>query len=133
MKPPPPGGEDTGGYTFLIPFCLLCSQLDGNGDGEPGVLMMAQTITSESLCTTTTTHITKVPTRKQVTSCRFLPCSPRHCAGSLSADAERRPVGDEDREAHRHHRGLRHRPRRGQFAVLILTRLASGSCLNGPC
>ncbi|XP_034756567.1 band 4.1-like protein 2 isoform X16 [Etheostoma cragini] len=35
------------------------SQLDGNGDGEPGVLMTAQTITSESLCTTTTTHITK--------------------------------------------------------------------------
>lgn len=35
-------------------------QLDGNGDSEPGVLMTAQTITSESLCTTTTTHITKV-------------------------------------------------------------------------
>ncbi|XP_029965558.1 band 4.1-like protein 2 isoform X8 [Salarias fasciatus] len=34
------------------------AQLDGN-DGEPGVLMTAQTITSESLCTTTTTHITK--------------------------------------------------------------------------
>uniref|UniRef100_A0A3B3ZYA1 Band 4.1 C-terminal domain-containing protein n=1 Tax=Periophthalmus magnuspinnatus TaxID=409849 RepID=A0A3B3ZYA1_9GOBI len=31
----------------------------GNGDAEPGVLMTAQTITSESLCTTTTTHITK--------------------------------------------------------------------------
>uniref|UniRef100_A0A4W6EPT7 Erythrocyte membrane protein band 4.1 like 2 n=1 Tax=Lates calcarifer TaxID=8187 RepID=A0A4W6EPT7_LATCA len=38
------------------------AQLDGNGDGEPGVLMTAQTITSESLCTTTTTHITKVHT-----------------------------------------------------------------------
>ncbi|XP_051500775.1 band 4.1-like protein 2 isoform X3 [Myxocyprinus asiaticus] len=35
------------------------AQMDGNGDGEPGVLMTAQTITSESLCTTTTTHITK--------------------------------------------------------------------------
>ncbi|KAM9495293.1 band 4.1-like protein 2 isoform 1-T2 [Clarias gariepinus] len=35
------------------------AQLDGAGDGEPGVLMTAQTITSESLCTTTTTHITK--------------------------------------------------------------------------
>ncbi|KAM8827237.1 band 4.1-like protein 2 isoform 9-T10 [Synchiropus picturatus] len=34
------------------------AQLDGN-EGEPGVLMTAQTITSESLCTTTTTHITK--------------------------------------------------------------------------
>uniref|UniRef100_A0A8C8J653 FERM domain-containing protein n=1 Tax=Oncorhynchus tshawytscha TaxID=74940 RepID=A0A8C8J653_ONCTS len=39
------------------------AQLDGSGDGEPGVLMTAQTITSESLCTTTTTHITKVTTR----------------------------------------------------------------------
>ncbi|XP_077949799.1 band 4.1-like protein 2 isoform X29 [Gasterosteus aculeatus] len=35
------------------------AQLDGNGDSESGVLMTAQTITSESLCTTTTTHITK--------------------------------------------------------------------------
>ncbi|XP_076872683.1 band 4.1-like protein 2 isoform X3 [Brachyhypopomus gauderio] len=35
------------------------AQQDGNGDGEPGVLMTAHTITSESLCTTTTTHITK--------------------------------------------------------------------------
>ncbi|XP_052390627.1 band 4.1-like protein 2 isoform X10 [Carassius gibelio] len=35
------------------------AQLDGHGEGEPGVLMTAQTITSESLCTTTTTHITK--------------------------------------------------------------------------
>ncbi|KAK3506866.1 hypothetical protein QTP70_030606 [Hemibagrus guttatus] len=35
------------------------AQLDGARDGEPGVLMTAQTITSESLCTTTTTHITK--------------------------------------------------------------------------
>uniref|UniRef100_A0A668A545 Erythrocyte membrane protein band 4.1 like 2 n=1 Tax=Myripristis murdjan TaxID=586833 RepID=A0A668A545_9TELE len=38
----------------------VCYQdLDGSADGEPGVLMTAQTITSESLCTTTTTHITK--------------------------------------------------------------------------
>ncbi|XP_030201884.1 band 4.1-like protein 2 isoform X7 [Gadus morhua] len=35
------------------------AQLDNNGEGDPGVLMTAQTITSESLCTTTTTHITK--------------------------------------------------------------------------
>ncbi|RVE56111.1 hypothetical protein OJAV_G00232810 [Oryzias javanicus] len=35
------------------------AQLDGSSDGEAGVLMTAQTITSESLCTTTTTHITK--------------------------------------------------------------------------
>ncbi|KAJ8355956.1 hypothetical protein SKAU_G00187500 [Synaphobranchus kaupii] len=35
------------------------AQLDSSGDAEPGVLMTAQTITSESLCTTTTTHITK--------------------------------------------------------------------------
>lgn len=47
-------------HQLMISFCL--SQLDGNGDGEPGVLMTAQTITSESLCTTTTTHITKVRT-----------------------------------------------------------------------
>uniref|UniRef100_A0A4W5JYG8 Erythrocyte membrane protein band 4.1 like 2 n=1 Tax=Hucho hucho TaxID=62062 RepID=A0A4W5JYG8_9TELE len=39
----------------------ISRSLDGGrpGDGEPGVLMTAQTITSESLCTTTTTHITK--------------------------------------------------------------------------
>ncbi|XP_034081005.1 band 4.1-like protein 2 isoform X10 [Gymnodraco acuticeps] len=42
------------------PQVICCSELDGNGDGEPGVLMTAQTITSESLCTTTTTHITKM-------------------------------------------------------------------------
>ncbi|XP_061097585.1 band 4.1-like protein 2 isoform X4 [Conger conger] len=35
------------------------AELDGSGEAEPGVLMTAQTITSESLCTTTTTHITK--------------------------------------------------------------------------
>ncbi|XP_071019002.1 protein 4.1-like isoform X6 [Oncorhynchus clarkii lewisi] len=35
------------------------AHLDGSGDSEPGILMTAQTITSESLCTTTTTHITK--------------------------------------------------------------------------
>nr|XP_015214582.1 PREDICTED: band 4.1-like protein 2 isoform X17 [Lepisosteus oculatus] len=40
------------------------SQLDGGGEGEPGILMTAQTITSESLCTTTTTHITKVMVRE---------------------------------------------------------------------
>ncbi|MGH0165971.1 UNVERIFIED_CONTAM: hypothetical protein FKN15_049825 [Acipenser sinensis] len=34
-------------------------KLDGSEDGEPGILMSAQTITAESLCTTTTTHITK--------------------------------------------------------------------------
>ncbi|KAM9778047.1 band 4.1-like protein 2 isoform 6-T8 [Syngnathus typhle] len=38
------------------------AQPDGSGDGEPGVLTTAQSVTSESLCTTTTTHITK--TRK---------------------------------------------------------------------
>nr|XP_023652927.1 band 4.1-like protein 2 [Paramormyrops kingsleyae] len=36
------------------------AQVDGAGDSEPGMLMTAQTITSESLCTTTTTHITKM-------------------------------------------------------------------------
>uniref|UniRef100_A0AAY5EJ90 FERM domain-containing protein n=1 Tax=Electrophorus electricus TaxID=8005 RepID=A0AAY5EJ90_ELEEL len=49
--------------SLLVVFvwCVLCGvwQLDGSGDVEPGVLMTAHTITSESLCTTTTTHITK--------------------------------------------------------------------------
>ncbi|XP_042189673.1 band 4.1-like protein 2 [Callorhinchus milii] len=35
------------------------AQGDGSGDNDPGVLMSAQTITSESVCTTMTTHITK--------------------------------------------------------------------------
>ncbi|XP_048020688.1 band 4.1-like protein 3b isoform X3 [Megalobrama amblycephala] len=35
------------------------SEVDANGDSDPGVLMSAQTITSESNSTTTTTHITK--------------------------------------------------------------------------
>ncbi|XP_026874713.2 protein 4.1-like isoform X3 [Electrophorus electricus] len=35
------------------------SEVDANGDMEPGVLMSAQTITSENNSTTTTTHITK--------------------------------------------------------------------------
>ncbi|NWV98426.1 E41L2 protein, partial [Machaerirhynchus nigripectus] len=36
------------------------SQLDGNAVGDSGVLVSAQTITSESVSTTTTTHITKM-------------------------------------------------------------------------
>ncbi|XP_071292847.1 band 4.1-like protein 2 isoform X13 [Agelaius tricolor] len=36
------------------------SQLDGNAAGDSGVLVSAQTITSESISTTTTTHITKM-------------------------------------------------------------------------
>ncbi|XP_056679670.1 band 4.1-like protein 3 isoform X2 [Monodelphis domestica] len=35
------------------------SQVDSSADSEPGVLMSAQTITSETTSTTTTTHITK--------------------------------------------------------------------------
>lgn len=35
-------------------------QVDTNGDFDPGVLLSAQTITSETTSTTTTTHITKV-------------------------------------------------------------------------
>ncbi|XP_026173822.1 band 4.1-like protein 2 isoform X5 [Mastacembelus armatus] len=45
--------------TITYEAAQVHTELDGNGDGEPGVLMTAQTITSESLCTTTTTHITK--------------------------------------------------------------------------
>ncbi|NWW72786.1 E41L2 protein, partial [Climacteris rufus] len=36
------------------------SQLDGSAGGDTGVLVSAQTITSESISTTTTTHITKM-------------------------------------------------------------------------
>uniref|UniRef100_A0A7N8XSG5 FERM domain-containing protein n=1 Tax=Mastacembelus armatus TaxID=205130 RepID=A0A7N8XSG5_9TELE len=39
-------------------FCLFV-QIDTNGDADPGVLLSAQTITSETTSTTTTTHITK--------------------------------------------------------------------------
>lgn len=42
-------------------------QGEADGDTDPGVLMSAQTITSETSSTTTTTHITKVqdhPDRK---------------------------------------------------------------------
>lgn len=35
-------------------------QFDGSAGGNAGVLLSAQTITSESISTTTTTHITKV-------------------------------------------------------------------------
>lgn len=35
-------------------------KVDANGDADPGVLMSAQTITSENNSTTTTTQITKV-------------------------------------------------------------------------
>jgi len=41
-----------------IPFFPL--QFDGSAAGNAGVLLSAQTITSESISTTTTTHITKV-------------------------------------------------------------------------
>lgn len=42
---------------------------------------------------------------------------------SLSvADLKGRPVGDEDRETHRHHRRLWHRPRRGQFPTVMRSR-----------
>ncbi|XP_051878644.1 band 4.1-like protein 3 isoform X11 [Pristis pectinata] len=36
------------------------AKLDSNADSDPGVLMSAQTITSETSSTTTTTHITKI-------------------------------------------------------------------------
>ena len=65
-----------------------CPQADTNGDADPGVLMSAQTITSETTSTTTTTHITKVRGRGVVWS-PFRPqrgfgsvdaCVPRHAA-----------------------------------------------------
>lgn len=45
-------------------FSLLVPQVDCGADSEPGVLMSAQTITSETTSTTTTTHITKVSPQK---------------------------------------------------------------------
>uniref|UniRef100_A0A3P8ZLQ4 FERM domain-containing protein n=1 Tax=Esox lucius TaxID=8010 RepID=A0A3P8ZLQ4_ESOLU len=44
--------------TFFPPP-VLSGQGNANGDSDPGVLMSAQTITSETTSTTTTTHITK--------------------------------------------------------------------------
>uniref|UniRef100_A0AAQ4S392 FERM domain-containing protein n=1 Tax=Gasterosteus aculeatus aculeatus TaxID=481459 RepID=A0AAQ4S392_GASAC len=42
------------------PRAVFCSsQVETNGDVDPGVLLSAQTITSETTSTTTTTHITK--------------------------------------------------------------------------
>uniref|UniRef100_A0AAX7SXQ9 FERM domain-containing protein n=1 Tax=Astatotilapia calliptera TaxID=8154 RepID=A0AAX7SXQ9_ASTCA len=39
--------------------CFVYQQVETNGDADPGVLLSAQTITSETTSTTTTTHITK--------------------------------------------------------------------------
>lgn len=45
-------------------FCL--PQTDGgNGDLDPGILLTAQTITSETTSSTTTTQITKVTARER--------------------------------------------------------------------
>lgn len=43
-----------------IQFVFFSLQFDGSAGGNAGVLLSAQTITSESVSTTTTTHITKV-------------------------------------------------------------------------
>lgn len=51
------------GQNFERPLKTVCDdvqQVDTNGDTDPGVLLSAQTITSETTSTTTTTHITKV-------------------------------------------------------------------------
>uniref|UniRef100_A0A8C7ZL94 Erythrocyte membrane protein band 4.1 like 3 n=1 Tax=Oryzias sinensis TaxID=183150 RepID=A0A8C7ZL94_9TELE len=44
---------------FITFSWLFLRQADTNGDADPGVLLSAQTITSETTSTTTTTHITK--------------------------------------------------------------------------
>ncbi|KAI5106497.1 band 4.1-like protein 3 isoform X8, partial [Silurus meridionalis] len=45
---------------MLISLCFFsCKQGETEGETEPGILMSAQTITSETTSTTTTTHITK--------------------------------------------------------------------------
>uniref|UniRef100_A0A8C5I813 Band 4.1-like protein 3 n=1 Tax=Gouania willdenowi TaxID=441366 RepID=A0A8C5I813_GOUWI len=48
-------------FSFLkCKYFVFCSlQVDTNGEADPGVLLSAQTITSETTSTTTTTHITK--------------------------------------------------------------------------
>ncbi|XP_074843500.1 band 4.1-like protein 3 isoform X12 [Carettochelys insculpta] len=62
-----PGGEKLEISTKDVPIVHTetktityeSSQMDSGADSEPGVLMSAQTITSETTSTTTTTHITK--------------------------------------------------------------------------
>ncbi|XP_021242497.1 band 4.1-like protein 3 isoform X3 [Numida meleagris] len=62
-----PGGETLEISTKEVPvvhtetktITYESSQVDSGADSEPGVLMSAQTITSETTSTTTTTHITK--------------------------------------------------------------------------
>ncbi|XP_074919048.1 band 4.1-like protein 3 isoform X2 [Chelonoidis abingdonii] len=62
-----PGGERLEMSTKEVPIVHTetktityeSSQADSGADSEPGVLMSAQTITSETTSTTTTTHITK--------------------------------------------------------------------------
>lgn len=49
----------------MLKMSFLFSQFDSSAGGSAGVLLSAQTITSESISTTTTTHITKV---KQIIS-----------------------------------------------------------------
>uniref|UniRef100_A0A3Q0SQH0 Erythrocyte membrane protein band 4.1 like 3 n=1 Tax=Amphilophus citrinellus TaxID=61819 RepID=A0A3Q0SQH0_AMPCI len=47
-------------YSYRVGFSVcVYQQVDANGDADPGVLLSAQTITSETTSTTTTTHITK--------------------------------------------------------------------------
>uniref|UniRef100_A0A8C5B3C2 FERM domain-containing protein n=1 Tax=Gadus morhua TaxID=8049 RepID=A0A8C5B3C2_GADMO len=53
-RPPPPPPPTT--TTTRRGSCVI----DTNGDVDPGVLLSAQTITSETSSTTTTTHITKM-------------------------------------------------------------------------
>ncbi|XP_070796709.1 band 4.1-like protein 3 isoform X2 [Pituophis catenifer annectens] len=62
-----PGGEKTEISMKEVPvvhtetktITYESSEVDSSADSEPGVLMSAQTITSETTSTTTTTHITK--------------------------------------------------------------------------
>lgn len=52
-------------YCFVI-FSPDYSKIDGGAGGDSGVLLSAQTITSESVSTTTTTHITKVKQSREI-------------------------------------------------------------------
>lgn len=58
-------------YEISSSFYSDCGfvQVDTNGDFDPGVLLSAQTITSETTSTTTTTHITKVSEQTDLSEC----------------------------------------------------------------
>ncbi|KAM4552213.1 band 4.1-like protein 3b isoform 2-T2 [Odontesthes bonariensis] len=65
-EPTTPDGVDAAAkdppviHTETKTITYEAAEVDTNGDADPGVLLSAQTITSETTSTTTTTHITKM-------------------------------------------------------------------------